>query len=242
MDAEVANSHNLVTPDIENMIIHGGHQSLWWSQPGNVTCDTSAHHKCWNIVISWVLNGFPLFFLYNGHNLLYSNKFKAQINVYLSSKIPKTWKYDTNCSFSPHLSNHHHYPCLGTPLHHLQCHYHCCYPPQSSIYHSNINQQLLRGPPSSYQQLWVRHDQQGLVLHSKLEKLQLVSKRNSLKLHDFLFVKEQFQTCQLLCLISCSLATFLLLCCLFCLANITELNNLFLPLFFLSLRLTGKHV
>ena len=50
-----------------------------------------------------------------------------------------------NCSFSPHQSNHHHYLCLGTPPHHLQCHYHCCNPLQSSICHSNTNQQHLRG-------------------------------------------------------------------------------------------------
>ena len=65
-----------------------------------------------------VLNGFPPFFLYNRYNVLCSNKLKAQINIYLSSKMQKTRKYGTNCSFSPHLSNHHHYLCLGTPLNH----------------------------------------------------------------------------------------------------------------------------
>ena len=71
-------------------------------------------HHAWHLYmsqklrhwISWVLNGFPPFFWYNRHNVLCSNKLKAQINVYLSRKFPKTWKYGTNCSFSPHQSRH----------------------------------------------------------------------------------------------------------------------------------------
>ena len=84
----------------------GGEQSLWWSRPGYIMRDTSICHKSWDIEISWVLNCFPPFFLYNRHNVLCSNKLKAQINIYLSRKMPKTWKYGTNCSFSPHQSTH----------------------------------------------------------------------------------------------------------------------------------------
>ena len=39
---------------------------------------------------------FPSIFLYNGYNMLCRNKLKAQINVYLSRKLPKTWKYCQN--------------------------------------------------------------------------------------------------------------------------------------------------
>ena len=83
---------------------------------GNVTCDASARHKYWNIVISWVLNGFPPFFLYNWHNILCRNKLKAQINVYLSSKIPKTWKYHTNPVKPSGISTPNHTRTCGDPL------------------------------------------------------------------------------------------------------------------------------
>ena len=91
------------------LIIIGGEQSLWWSRPGYVMCDTSICHNSWDIEISWVLNGFPPFFC--TIDIMYyvticNNKLKAQINVYLSRKMPKTWKYGTNCSFSPHQSTH----------------------------------------------------------------------------------------------------------------------------------------